>query len=96
MGNWVGEFTRLKITGEREFNFSLSRNINDRFTQTSLYPVSTNYFPAILFAFLGRPSWLWAFIGGFFMSALIGDRYELRWLEMITQKMVPGGGEEEN
>lgn len=39
-------------------------------------PLVTNLLPALLFGFMGRPRWLYAFAGGVLASALLGDRFE--------------------
>ena len=52
------------------------------------YPVATKYYPALLFALLGKPRWLFALLGGALTGLLVDDRYEVLWLERVIVPLI--------
>jgi hypothetical protein len=83
VGNWVGEQFRVQTTGQRghQLRFSYTNTQGDIVIAAN--PLVTNLGPALLFAFMGRPRWMYAFLGGVLASALLDDRYEDRFWELI-------------
>jgi hypothetical protein len=94
-GNWVGERLRELFTGQSGHAVAVVRTDDKGETTVGADIVVTNYLPGLLAAFVGKPRWLWAFMGGALASGLIGDRYETYvsdWLEQaIGQGQEPAG-----
>lgn len=87
LGNWVGGMLRFILTGEEvqtiQFNFTTAKG-----QQISNSPVTTKFFPGLLFAFLGKPRWLFAFFGGMLAGGLVPDSLEEFWLERFIEPFV--------
>ena len=81
-GNWVGSKMRTSLTGEEVQSIRFRHTTAQGQTITNT-PVLTKFYPAVVASRLGRPRWLYAFCGGVFAGALIGDRHEHRLWDKI-------------
>lgn len=86
-GNWIGGLIRFKLTGETTATIHYMHTTADGLHMDN-YPVSTKFFPALLFALLGRPRWLFAFLGGILASLWIDDKYEAIFLEQVIVPLI--------
>jgi hypothetical protein len=87
VGNWVGGQIRFKLTGESvatiHYVYTTASGMH-----VDNYPVNTKFIPALLIAYLGRPRWLFAFLGGILASLWIDDQYEAIFLERVIVPLV--------
>lgn len=83
LGNRVGEQLRAQYTGQAIHQLRLVHTNDQGETIIAANPLMTNLLPALLFGFMGRPRWLFTFVGGLLASALLGDRYEKQFLEYL-------------
>ncbi len=93
VGNWVGERMREMFTGESGHALTVVRTDDKGEMTVAANIVVTNYVPGLLAACIGKPRWLWAFIGGALASGFLGERYEKYvsdWLEQAMQSMGEG------
>jgi hypothetical protein len=77
-GNWAGNQLRTLATGEPGAQMHLSHVNAQGETVIGATVVLTNFVPALLAGFIGKPRWLYAFAGGMLASVLLGERYEQR------------------
>ena len=93
-GNWIGGLIRFRHTGENTATIHYVHTTAGGIHMDN-YPVNTKFFPALLFALLGRLRWLFAFLGGILASLWIDDRYEAIFLERIIVPLIvnPAFGE---
>jgi len=93
-GNWLGGTLRWLVTGEPvqslQFKYENSRGKTIR-----NIPVVTKFYPALLISLIGRPRWLFAFIGGILIGALVDDRIEGYLWKIIDERMISGLDEDE-
>ena len=86
-GNWVGGQLRSRVTGQSvqsiRFNY-----VNAQGQTISNVPVITKFYPAVLTACLGKPRWLYAFLGGVVTGGLIDDRYELFLWRRLGERLI--------
>lgn len=92
-GNWVGAQLRYLATGQTT-SVLYTKYTNERGQTFSNAPVTTNFYPALLFARVGKPRWLFAFLGGALVTALIGDRFERYWLEWLAEQITSPSSQE--
>jgi hypothetical protein len=87
LGNWIGGQVRFYLTGEQvqtiqfEYETQKGRKMKNA-------PVTTKFFPGLLFSFMGKPRWLFALIGGVLAGGLIPDRFEHYWLEQVIEPLL--------
>lgn len=84
-GNWVGELLRERYTGQKGHQLSFVHTNSEGETVVAVNTLFTNLLPGILGSVLARPHWVGAFIYGALASALLGDEYEERFLELFKQ-----------
>lgn len=84
-GNWLGGQLRSTITGQRVQSLSFQYKTPQGRTIRNT-PVVTKFYPALLLGSVGRPRWLFAFLGGLATGVLLSDRYE-RLLWQQVEKM---------
>jgi hypothetical protein len=86
-GNWIGGQIRYLLTGQTtqtiHFVHTTAKGQN-----LDSYPVATKFYPALLLALLGKPRWLFAFLGGTLTGLLVDDRYEVIWLERVIVPLI--------
>lgn len=87
VGNWVGGQIRLRLTGESIAAIHFVHTTANGLHMDN-YPVNTKFFPALLFALIGRPRALFAFLGGILASLWIDDKYEAIFLERVIVPLV--------
>jgi hypothetical protein len=87
VGNWMGGQIHFKITGESIAAIHYVHTTVNGLRMDN-YPVNTKFFPALLFALLGRPRWLFAFLGGLLASLWIDDRYEAIILDRVIVPLI--------
>ncbi len=92
VGNWVGERLREFYTGQSGHALTVVRTDDKGEMTVAANIIVTNYVPGLLAACIGKPRWLWAFIGGALASGLLGDRYEGCVTEWLEQAMGEGQG----
>jgi hypothetical protein len=87
VGNWIGGKIRFRLTGESiasiHYVYTTANGLH-----MDNYPVNTKFFPALLFSIIGRPRWLFAFLGGILASLWVDDKYEAFFLERIIVPLV--------
>ena len=88
-GNWVGGRMCYLLTGQNTQSIRSSYT-NEQGVTISSVPVATKFWPAVVASWLGKPRWLYAFLGGVLAGALVDDRYEHLLLERILAH-VPRG-----
>ena len=93
VGNWVGGQMRYLLTGQRVHSVRASYT-NEQGTTIYNVPVVTKFYPAVAASWLGRPRWLYAFLGGVFAGGLVDDRYEHLLLERILAHIPQGKGQD--
>lgn len=86
-GNWLGGQIRYIRSGERTATIHYVHTTANGMRMDN-YPVNTKFIPALLFAFLGRPRWLFAFLGGILASLWIDDQYEAIFLERVIVPLI--------
>ena len=91
-GTWVGAQLRSTLTGDEVQSLRIRHTTAQGHTITNT-PVATQFYPALLAAGLGRPRWLYAFIGGVAVAALWGDRLEHQLCEKLVDRLMSSGGE---
>ena len=76
-GNWLGARAHQAMTG-RTAHGIVYAGVDDRGRALTSFPVSANFYPALLCAGLGRPRWLYALLAGFLVSLAAGDALQDR------------------
>lgn len=86
-GNWFGGLIRYILTGEKvhsiQFKYTTAKG-----REMTNSPVATKFFPGLFFAFLGKPRWFFAFIGGTLTGSLVPDVLEALWLERVVEPLI--------
>lgn len=86
-GNWFGGLIRYILTGDKvqsiQFKYTTSKG-----RQMTNSPVATKFFPGLFFAFLGKPRWFFALIGGTLAGSLVPDGLEVLWLERVIEPFI--------
>ena len=72
-GNWLGGELRTNLTGQRAQSIRFSHTTAEGRTITNT-PVVTKFYPALFASALGKPRWLYAFLGGLVTGGLVDDR----------------------
>lgn len=93
LGNWVGGQLRYLVTGEKVQTVRFVYT-TPAYRKIHNFPVATKFFPALSFAFLGKPRALLAFLGGVWVGGLVPDKWEAAWLENILEPALFGLPEE--
>ena len=87
LGNWVGGLLRFLLTGKEvqsiQFKFTTQKG-----RQMTNSPVASKFYPGLLFAFFGKPRWLFGFLGGVLTGSLVPDYLELFWLERVIEPLI--------
>lgn len=86
-GNWIGGQIRARLTGETVQTIQFEHTTASGM-QMKNFPVSTKLYPALLFAFVGQPRWLFALLGGVLASLYIDDKYEAMLLENVFAPLI--------
>ena len=82
-GNWVGEQLREVYSEEAGHELRLTHTNEQGETVIAANPLLTNVLPALFFGKIGRPRWLYTFIGGLLAAAILSDRYEKQFMEYL-------------
>ena len=86
-GNWFGGLIRYILTGDKvqsiQFKYTTSKG-----RQMTNSPIATKFYPGLLFSFLGKPRWFYAFIGGTLAGSLVPDALEALWLERVIEPLI--------
>jgi len=89
LGNWLGAQIRTRLTGQPTAGVII--HYKDEIGNEYLtLPVHTNFIPALLCARIGRPRWMFSFLGGLLASLVMGDIYERCLLEWIGKYISSG------
>jgi hypothetical protein len=84
IGNWTGDTLRGLISGEPTHRLGIAHTTQDGQLALGVNLVITNFVPAIILGVLaGKPRFVYAFLSGAIISALVGDSYEravVRWI----------------
>ena len=86
-GNWIGGQLRFILTGQTTQTIHFVHT-TDKGQKLDNYPVATKFYPALLCAFLGKPRWLFVFLGGTLTGLLVDDKYEAIWLERVIVPLI--------
>jgi len=85
-GNLLGGGVRSLLTGQQvqtiQFHYQ-----SEGGREIKNIPVVTKFYPGLLFALIGRPRWVFTFIGGLLTGALVDDRFEhalWRWIDKLV------------
>jgi hypothetical protein len=82
-GNWTGDQLRDQVTGQMGHQLRLVHTNEKGEGIVALNPLLSNLMPALIMGSMGRPRWLYTFVGGVLASILLGDRYEKQFLEYL-------------
>jgi hypothetical protein len=86
LGNYLGGQLRFVLTGEKvqtvQFEYTSQKG---RTFKNS--PVASKFYPALLFAWLGKPRWVYAFLGGLAAGAMMPEEFEHVWLERVIEPL---------
>jgi hypothetical protein len=82
LGSWLGGQLRFILTGTRVQTIQFHYTTDEGHKMTNS-PVATKFYPALLSGFLGKPRWLFAFLGGILAGGLIPDHLERLWLQRV-------------
>ena len=74
-GNWLGGHVRATLTGQPVQSVRFRHTTADGRTIINI-PVVTKFYPALVAGALGKPRWLYAFLGGVATGGLLDDRLE--------------------
>lgn len=87
LGSWMGAQLRYILTGDRSQGGQFSFR-DEAGREYKTIPPVTHAFPGLVLALLNRKQpWMWAFIGSFIASLVLGDRLELQAILAITEKV---------
>jgi hypothetical protein len=84
-GNWAGGQIRSSLTGKPVQSIRFQHMLADGRTVGNI-PVVTKFYPALLVGLLGKPRWLYAFLGGCAMGGFVSDRYERLLWQCVFEK----------
>ncbi len=90
-GNWVGEQLRADTFGDPGHQLRFTTTTQEGETVIAPNPVLSNFLPGVALGLVSKPRWLWAFVGGFLASWLLGEQYEdalIDWLEGLMSDML--------
>jgi hypothetical protein len=87
-GNWVGGQIRSGLMGQPVQSVRFQYTLADGRTVRNI-PVVTKFYPALFGALLGKPRWLYAFLGGCAMGGLVSDRYERLLWRLVFENALP-------
>jgi len=92
VGTWVGAQLKSSLTGKAVQSLRIRHTTAKGHTITNT-PVVTQFYPALLAAGIGKPRWLYAFLGGVAAAALLGDRWEHQLWERLADRFIDTGTE---
>lgn len=78
---------RYLLTGQSVHSIR-SCYTNEQGVTISNVPVATKFYPAVIASWLGKPRWLYAFLGGILAGGLVDDHYKrllVEWIVTHTQ-----------
>lgn len=84
-GTWIGGQIRSGQTGVPVNPLICEFEANGRRYRN--FPSVTRFYPAVLFAALAKPRWLWAMLGGVFLGWFVDERYEKALLARLFSAM---------
>jgi len=87
-GNWAGNHLRTLVTGQLGPQLRFSQKNAQGELVIGANVVLSNFLPALLAAVIGKPRWLYAFLGGILTSGMISDRYEQRVWSLLKPQDV--------
>lgn len=85
VGNWIGGQIRSERTGQpvdtliTEFEVGEHRYRN--------FPSILRFYPAVLFAAVAKPRWIWALAGGIMAGLVVDERYEKALLSQLFARL---------
>lgn len=88
-GSVIGGQVRAAAMGEGSDAYSLAHDQADGETMIAVKPVLTNIAPGLALAMLGKPRWLWAFLGGLAAAIAMGDRFEDQLMASLGMQPPP-------
>ena len=95
-GNWAGDRLRDQVTGQNGHQLRSVHTTEQGDAIVALDPLLSNLMPALIMGSMGRPRWLYTFVGGVLASVFLGDRYEEQFMEYLRgeRSITLGGGNE--
>lgn len=90
-GNWLGGTLRTLLTGKPVQSVRFRYTTTGGQTTITNTPVVTKFYPALVASLLGKPRWLYAFLGGIVTGGLLGDRLEALLWERLAYSPPIGG-----
>ena len=82
-GNWTGDRLRAQASGLNDHQLRLVHTNEQGESIVAINPLLSNLMPALIMGSVGRPRWLYTFVGGVLASVLLGDRYEEQFMEYL-------------
>ncbi len=73
VGNWIGYQLRAMFTAEPISPYRLIGLNEEGKTTVDVESIRSDLLPALMAAFIGKPRWLFAFLGGIIYSGLFDD-----------------------
>ncbi|MDX1662766.1 MAG: hypothetical protein R3272_03165 [Candidatus Promineifilaceae bacterium] len=87
-GNLVGDRLRARFLNEPVHQWRLVHETREGQKVIGLNPRPTTFVPALLAALVGRPGWLFAFLGGLAASFLFGNTLERPFWALVDRQLV--------
>ena len=91
-GNWTGDRLRGQVRGRNRHQLRLVHTNEQGDSIVAINPLLSNLMPALLLGSVGRPRWLYTFVGGVLASIFLGDRYEEQFMEYLRGERTIGLG----
>ena len=87
IGNWLGGELRYALTGVRLQTIQF-RTTTRKGRKLANLPVATKFIPGLCSGLIGKPRWLFAWIGGLLAGGLVPDPWEQIWLERVIEPLI--------
>lgn len=91
-GNWTGDRLRGQVSGQNGHQLRLVHTNEQGESIVAINPLLSNLMPALIMGSVGRPRWLYTFLGGVVASIFLGDRYEEQFMEYLRGERSIGFG----
>jgi hypothetical protein len=86
LGNWIGGQVRSNFTGKQVQTIQFKYKTKKGRSMTNA-PVATKFYPGLFFSLIGKPRWLFAFIGGLVAGGFVPDHFEHYFLERVIEPL---------
>lgn len=86
VGNFVGSQIRSRLTGIPD-QWLIYLYTDEHGATYKNIPVATKFYPALLMVMIGKPRWIYTFLGGVITGGCIGNDYERLLIEWIIGRI---------